>query len=150
MPEGEKEKDYLKEGIKTTVTGLFTVVPLAVCALYFGYAYREDTCQESDFSLSNWVIVAGWVLSASYILQSSLSFSKAGYQVVTWGMAPLMALFHIVWNIIGAVLLFEYNPSCSDSPLGKMALAIIILQWIGMCFVACVFCLVGATTGFRH
>ena len=44
-------------------------------------------------------------------------------------------LFMFAWNIVGAVSLFRDANTCMDQayPLWAMTLAVLIVQWIGMC-----------------
>ena len=123
--------------VLTFIGGCFALASFIVAGIN-----GNATCDDSSFiPYGNWLIVNG-VLTLGYcgmgllLLYSLRNHDERLFaKYMLWSSVAIFT-FKLVWNIIGAIILFEYDGTCwTETPsLPKMTLALLITQWIIMVF----------------
>lgn len=118
---------------------LLTIPTLAVAIASFVIAGKNwhSTCDTGFVTLHSWLVGNG-VASLFYtvggvVVAFMLSGDKSEIYLFYIGITTaLIVPFKIIWNVIGAVVLFGNSTSCQtkEPSLWKMTLATLILQWI--------------------
>lgn len=158
------------KGIETRdimISTLFILIPAWVLGIpsIFIASQGQSNCSVDMMPVSTWLavysitslIMFGIVMVALVFLTMMTAFSLNKIEVPDYFKNFSMwtyyvsyvcyELFMSCWTIYGAVLLWGESKSCnlSDS-LQKMVIAIIVMQWILLCFKCCTYCVIG----FKH
>lgn len=120
-------------------------IPIAISSWSIGGQYMNSTCADnlvshnkSVMSLSTWLIINA-IATVGYCIIGILLFFKiikscnsVNYYVFIGASSMILLFFKIIWNILGAILLFVRGETCytEAKPLWDLTLAILIIQWL--------------------
>lgn len=116
----------------------FTCSIISIC---MGAAYMNILCDSQSYiKISSWLITYGSVNLAAIIFMlivSGVSFiGKATISSNSWICITIslivIALFNLVWNIVGSFTLFGNSMNCqiTNNSLWSAMLAVIITEWV--------------------
>lgn len=116
----------------TLPTAVVAIVSYVIAAQYW-----DQTCSSRLMSLSTWLVVNA-TLSMAYTVGGLLllwMYCKLNRKEFTgWFLVATLLIVPVklVWNIVGAVVLFRDGGSCQTeaNTLWSMTLAVLIIQWI--------------------
>ncbi len=144
---------YTNFGRLTFGMGCMFIIIVVIPPIIWGIAsftiasiYQNLDCDGSAISLSTWLYVNSAVTLAVVIFLMLSSYSVRKYRtfgyILFLGTIICSHLFLIVWNIVGAIVLFRDSDDCQEEAESIWILVLILLigQWCAFCSIGCQWC----------
>jgi hypothetical protein len=149
---GKNGDDNILSTFKCCIVCCFLslVSPLIVCDLYFGFSKDQCLTEHPDkfeFKLKTYLLTSGFVslfLVIFYIMTIIISKYNEEDSMICMvfgvGLNSIAGSFSVIWNILGAVLFWDYiypNNKCNDSSLSTYLFVSLIIKLIGSFSILC-------------